>query len=70
MVPNINRHPIPLPVPSASPSRRKGLQLGGNKAPASTLAEEVANRAGQGSSSDDLIYINADEGDWKMFFDL
>ncbi|KAG1718003.1 hypothetical protein EDB19DRAFT_1991423 [Suillus lakei] len=28
----------------------KACKLGGNKAPASTLAEEVANRAGQGSS--------------------
>lgn len=76
--PNINGRGSPLPVSSASssanPSRSKGLQLGGNKAPASTLAaqlaEEVANEAGSGSSrlwNDDLIDIHADEGDWSAF---
>jgi SCY1-like protein 1 len=75
--PNINGRASSLPVssasPSTNPSRGKGLQLGGNKAPTSTLAEEVANEAGQGSSrlwNDDLIDINADEGDWSMFLDL
>jgi SCY1-like protein 1 len=72
--PNINGRASSLPVssasPSTNPSRGKGLQLGGNKAPTSTLAEEVANEAGQGSSrlwNDDLIDINADEGDWSAF---
>ncbi|KAG1837506.1 hypothetical protein DFJ58DRAFT_734319 [Suillus subalutaceus] len=76
--PNINGRASSLPVssvsPSANPLRSKGLQLGGNKAPTSTLAaqlaEEVANEAGQGSSrlwNDDLIDINADEGDWSAF---
>ncbi|KAG1758923.1 armadillo-type protein [Suillus occidentalis] len=76
--PNINGCGSPLPVSSASssanPSRSKGLQLGGNQAPASTLAaqlaEEVANEAGPGSSrlwNDDLIDIHADEGDWSAF---
>jgi hypothetical protein len=75
--PNINGRASSLPVssasPSTNPSRSKGLQLGGNKVPTSTLAEEVANEAGQGSSrlwNDDLIDINADEGDWSMFLDL
>jgi hypothetical protein len=78
---NINGRASPPPVSSASlsvnPSRSKGLQLGGNKAPASTLAaqlaEEVANEAGQGSSrlwNDDLIDIHADEGDWSTSFDI
>ncbi|KAG0700943.1 armadillo-type protein [Suillus ampliporus] len=60
--------------PSVNPSKGKGLQLGGNKAPpsvlAAQLAEEVANEAGQGSNhlwNDDLIDINADEGDWSAF---
>ncbi|KAG2036717.1 armadillo-type protein [Suillus americanus] len=77
--PNINGRASSLPAtsasPSANPSRSKGLQLGGNKAPSSTLAlqlaEEVANEAGQGSShlwNDDLIDINADEGDWILRF--
>jgi SCY1-like protein 1 len=72
--PNINGRASSLPVssasPSTNPSRSKGLQLGGHKAPTSTLAEEVANEAGQGSSrlwNDDLIDINADEGDWSAF---
>jgi hypothetical protein len=79
--PNINGRGSPLPVSSASssanPSRSKGLQLGGNKAPASTLAaqlaEEVANEAVPGSSrlwNDDLIDIHADEGDWSSSFDI
>ncbi|KAG2142740.1 uncharacterized protein EDB93DRAFT_601216 [Suillus bovinus] len=77
LAPNINGRASPLPVsssPSANTSRSKGLQLGGNKAPASTLAahlaEEIANEAGQGSSrlwNEDLIDINADEGDWSAF---
>ncbi|KAG2357230.1 hypothetical protein BDR07DRAFT_1490953 [Suillus spraguei] len=74
LAPNINGRASSLPVTSASsstnPSRNKGLQLGGNKAMASTLAEEVANEAGQGSSrlwNDDLIDIHADEGDWSAF---
>ncbi|KAG2054993.1 ARM repeat-containing protein [Suillus hirtellus] len=72
LTPTINGSASPLPVtpvsPSANPVRSKGLQLGGNKAPTSTLADEVANEAGQGSSrlwNDDLIDINADEGDWS-----
>jgi hypothetical protein len=79
--PNINGRGSPLPVSSASssanPSRSKGLQLGGNKVPASTLAaqlaEEVANEAGPGSSrlwNDNLIDIHADEGDWSTSFDI
>ncbi|KAG1897656.1 uncharacterized protein F5891DRAFT_1046880 [Suillus fuscotomentosus] len=74
LTPTINGSASPLPVtpvsPSANPVRSKGLQLGGNKAPISTLADEVANEAGQGSSrlwNDDLIDINADEGDWSAF---
>ncbi|KAG1807572.1 hypothetical protein EV424DRAFT_1474168 [Suillus variegatus] len=74
LTPTINGSASPLPVtpvsPSANPVRSKGLQLGGNKAPTSTLADEVANEAGQGSSrswNDDLIDINADEGDWSAF---
>lgn len=74
LAPTINGSASPLPVtpvsPSANPVRSKGLQLGGNKAPTSTLADEVANEAGQGSSrswNDDLIDINADEGDWSAF---
>jgi SCY1-like protein 1 len=60
--------------PSVNPSRGRGLQLGGNKASSSVLAaqlaQEVANEAGEGSNplwNDDLIDINADEGDWSMF---
>ncbi|KAG1843726.1 hypothetical protein C8R48DRAFT_736318 [Suillus tomentosus] len=74
LTPSINGSASPLPVtpvsPSANPVRSKGLQLGGNKAPTSTLADQVANEAGQGSSrlwNDDLIDINADEGDWSAF---
>ncbi|KAG1766920.1 hypothetical protein EV702DRAFT_1148475 [Suillus placidus] len=73
LAPNINGRASPLPVssvsPSVNPSRSKGLQLGGNKAPASTLAEEVANEALQSSRlwKDNLIDINADEGDWTAF---
>lgn len=74
LAPNINGRASSLPVTSASsstnPSRNKGLQLGGNKATTSTLAEEVANEAGQGGGrlwNDDLIDIHADEGDWSAF---
>ncbi|KAG2132258.1 armadillo-type protein [Suillus cothurnatus] len=72
--PNINGRASSLPVssasPSTNPSRGKGLQLGGHRAPTFALAEEVANEAGQSSSrlwNDDLIDINADEGDWSAF---
>ncbi|KAG1736461.1 uncharacterized protein EDB91DRAFT_506231 [Suillus paluster] len=79
--PTINGHNSPLfrppassASPSGNPSRGKGLQLGGNKAPpsalAAQLAEEAANETGQGSNrlwNDDLIDINADEGDWSVF---
>ncbi|KAG1717980.1 armadillo-type protein [Suillus paluster] len=79
--PTINGHNSPLfrppassASPSGNPSRGKGLQLGGNKAPpsalAAQLAEEAANETGQGSNrlwNDDLIDINADEGDWSAF---
>ena len=60
--------------PSANTSRTKGLQLGGNKPSSSglaaQLAEEVANEAGEGTNrlwNDDLIDINADEGDWSTY---
>jgi SCY1-like protein 1 len=79
LAPNLNGRASPLPSssasPSVNPSRSKGLQLGGNKAPTSTLAaqlaEEVANEAGQSSSrlwNDDLIDIHADQGDWSTLF--
>ncbi|KAG1738786.1 hypothetical protein EDB19DRAFT_1982454 [Suillus lakei] len=58
LAPNLNGRASPLPLssasPSVNPSRSKGLQLGGNKAPTSTLAaqlaEEVANEAEQSSA--------------------
>jgi hypothetical protein len=60
--------------PSVSLSRGRGLQLGGKNASSSVLAaqlaEEVANEAGEGVNplwNDDLIDINADEGDWSTF---
>lgn len=63
--------------PSVSLSRGRGLQLGGKKASSSVfaaqLAEEVANEAGEGANplwNDDLIDINADEGDWSTFLDF
>ncbi|KAG1718462.1 hypothetical protein EDB19DRAFT_1899249 [Suillus lakei] len=73
LAPNLNGRASPLPLssasPSVNPSRSKGLQLGGNKAPTSTLTAQLANEAGQGSSrlwNDDLIDIHADEGDWNL----
>ncbi|KAG1849016.1 hypothetical protein F4604DRAFT_1935102 [Suillus subluteus] len=57
--------PVSSASPSTNPLRSKGLQLGRNKAPTSALAE-----AGQGSGylwNDDLIDINAGEGDWRAF---
>ncbi|KAG1851412.1 armadillo-type protein [Suillus subluteus] len=64
--PNINGHTSSLPAssasPSANPSRSKGLQLSGNKAPISTLAAGVVV-----CGNDGLIDINADEGDWSTF---
>ncbi|KAG1717547.1 hypothetical protein EDB19DRAFT_1900024 [Suillus lakei] len=54
LAPNLNGRAGPLPLSSASPfvnpSRSKGLQLSGNKAPTSTLTAQLANEAGQGSN--------------------
>ncbi|KAG1731298.1 hypothetical protein EDB19DRAFT_1831780 [Suillus lakei] len=75
LAPNLNGHAGPLPLSSASPfvnpSRSKGLQLSGNKAPTSTLTAQLTNEAGQGSNrlwNDNLIDIHADEGDWIFVY--
>jgi SCY1-like protein 1 len=57
----------------ASSSRSKGLQLGSNKGNANSVAAQVAAQvaAEEGGAlwgSDDLMDVNADEGDWSEFF--
>ncbi|TFK44506.1 hypothetical protein BDQ12DRAFT_673119 [Crucibulum laeve] len=60
---------------SASISKARGLQLGATKQPASALADRLAAEAAAINSgettnpwgNDDLIDVNADEGDWSAF---